>query len=99
MGGGGGGEVYSLKGGAGSVMPLEGDGTTKSGRGGREVICVFLTPSSQGDYRTARSLADMGRSVVIVNGSFKVRSCGSELIGFRLFIMVCIMHRNTDVWF
>jgi hypothetical protein len=82
-GGGGGGEVFSLKGGAGNVLQLAGDVTTKGGGGGaggsrrggggRETIFVFLTPSSQGDYRAARSLADAGRSVVIVNGSFKVR--------------------------
>ncbi|KAL3790996.1 hypothetical protein ACHAW5_006030 [Stephanodiscus triporus] len=64
--------VYSLKG--GGVIPE----ATKAGGGGggrgRDVL-IFMTPSSRGDYRVARSLAGSGRPVVIVNGSFKVRAC------------------------
>ena len=67
-GGGGGGGVYSLKG--GSSIPEQGG---KGGGGGKKEVFVFLTPSSQGDYRAARSIAESGRAVVIVNGSFKVR--------------------------
>jgi hypothetical protein len=75
-GGGGRGGVYSLRGGRGgrgeSSIP-EGGGKKGGGGGGRKEVFVFLTPSSQGDYRAARSLVESGRAVVIVNGSFKVR--------------------------
>ncbi|KAL3823453.1 hypothetical protein ACHAXA_010213, partial [Cyclostephanos tholiformis] len=71
-GGGGGGttaEVISLKReGAGIVIPGGGE-VEERRKGGR--FSFFLTPSLRGDYRAARSLAEMGRSVVIVNGSFK----------------------------
>ena len=66
-GGGGGVVVYSLKGGGSSIIP------ERAGGGGKKEVFVFLTPSSMGDYRAARELAESGRAVVIVNGSFKVR--------------------------
>lgn len=72
-GGGGGGGVYSLKGLGLSSIPEQG-GEGGGGGGGKKEVFVFLTPSSGGDYRAARELAESGRAVVIVNGSFKVRA-------------------------
>jgi hypothetical protein len=66
--------VYSLKGGGGGGIP----DSTKAKGGGGDVL-VFMTPSSREDYRVARSLAESGRPVVIVNGSFKVRVCAAPV--------------------
>lgn len=42
-----------------------------SGKGKDGGVFVFLTPTSQRDYQTARALAESGRPTVLVNGSFK----------------------------
>ncbi|KAL7555322.1 hypothetical protein ACHAWF_019008 [Thalassiosira exigua] len=53
-------KLYSLKEG----IP-EAQGKDKS-------VCVVFTPSSQSDYRAARTLAESGYTTVLVNGTFKV---------------------------
>lgn len=50
--------VFSLKGGMPEVQ-------------GKDNVCIVLTPSSQKDFTTARSLAESGCPTVIVNASFK----------------------------
>ena len=64
-GGGGATTVIALRDG----MPE--DVVASSERGDKSTVFVFLTPSSQRDYQTARTLADGKCPTVIVNGSFK----------------------------
>ena len=88
--------VYSLKG--GGVIPE----ATKAGGGGegrgRDVL-IFMTPSSRGDYRVARSLAGSGRPVVIVNGSSRCARvmfmCPRSIVGenIRDFVIIIIFFR------
>lgn len=46
------------------------DGPPQAEKGG---VCIFVTPSSQKDYQTAKSLAKSGCSAVILNGFAKDR--------------------------
>ena len=68
-------KIYSVRGG----LPDE-------VKGSKDMVCVFLTPSSQQDYKEARQLAETGTKVLLLNGSFKdARSVpGNATTGYYL---------------
>ena len=53
-------KIYSVRGG----LPDE-------VKGSKDKVCVFLTPTSQQDFKEARQLAETGTKVLLLNGSFK----------------------------